>query len=492
MPPAFSSLRFALACSFVAFLYYSFLITNGRLGIYELFAPVGLGMTFNSMLQHLLMGRFDVDAAAIGAEAFIKDGKSYTYFGILPAILRLPLWVTGKLRAVDMTVLSCVLAATVAVFFKASTLGMLHKVSSSRSSRPWIVVGAVAIVFSGPQLQFLRPTIYQEVVSWAAAFGAAYVFCALYGLIVRRDFPLSLLVIMSTLAGLVLMTRFLTGFGFYLSTGLLLLVLAWRQAVAGKPPASQIPARIAAFLTRGRMMLPIAVLLLFLVLAGTVNYERWGNPTLFLDLSLNVRWQDPGRIPRLTEYGTLNLHRIGFGLSYYLFPIWAVVRSDGKFLFHEFQTRMVDTAEFPPSSLFLSDPLTIALSGVFLTLMVRWRRLRLVDPLAVSAIVAGTILPIGATCAAIYYAFRYRSEFYPFLDLTGFLGLFFLLDNPERWFRRRSAVLTALFVVLLVQIGASHVLLVLYKLSLFGNTDPGMLTSGLIAYYWSALESMLR
>jgi hypothetical protein len=56
-----------------AALYYAFLLCAGTSG---LFAPAEHGMIFNSMLLHLLHGRFDVDPAAIGDEGYLRDGQS--------------------------------------------------------------------------------------------------------------------------------------------------------------------------------------------------------------------------------------------------------------------------------------------------------------------------------------------------------------------------------------------------------------------------------
>src|SRR5947209_10425927 len=66
--------------------YYALLVT--ALGSTGLFSPVTYGLTFNSMLLHLLDGRFDVDPAVIGPEGYLRDGAIYAYFGIFPALFR--------------------------------------------------------------------------------------------------------------------------------------------------------------------------------------------------------------------------------------------------------------------------------------------------------------------------------------------------------------------------------------------------------------------
>jgi hypothetical protein len=54
----------------------------------ELAAP---GMVFNSILEHLSHGEFDVYRAVIAFEGSLRDGKTYTYFLIVKALLRFPL-----------------------------------------------------------------------------------------------------------------------------------------------------------------------------------------------------------------------------------------------------------------------------------------------------------------------------------------------------------------------------------------------------------------
>src|SRR5271165_4876407 len=66
--------------------YYLFLLSNGT---FQLFAPEMLDQVFDNMLVHLLRGEFTVDREVIGFEAFTHDGKTYAYFGVLPALLRL-------------------------------------------------------------------------------------------------------------------------------------------------------------------------------------------------------------------------------------------------------------------------------------------------------------------------------------------------------------------------------------------------------------------
>ena len=158
-------------------LYYSAWITNGS---FRLLRPMKYGLVFNNMLEHLLRWEFDVDPGLIEGEGFVHDGKAYAYFGILPALLRFPLLLAGRLEDVNVTILSCVLAAGISVFFKLAAIATISRAVSDRGSlyAVWLSV-ALAIALGGPELQFLDASIYQEVVNWAGALGSVFVYLAI-------------------------------------------------------------------------------------------------------------------------------------------------------------------------------------------------------------------------------------------------------------------------------------------------------------------------
>ena len=122
-PPIVAKIRinvYYLVLVVVAFLYYTFLIAGHS---FELFGPTELGMSFNSMLEHLQRGQFDIDPQAIRFEGYVHNGKTYSYFGILPALLRLPLYAVGYLKRYDVTRLYCAIAATLGLCFQACERG---------------------------------------------------------------------------------------------------------------------------------------------------------------------------------------------------------------------------------------------------------------------------------------------------------------------------------------------------------------------------------
>jgi len=60
-------------------------------GNFRLFDAERFTSFYDAQARALLHGRFDVPPDAIGFEAFVREGKSYGYFGIAPSLIRLPL-----------------------------------------------------------------------------------------------------------------------------------------------------------------------------------------------------------------------------------------------------------------------------------------------------------------------------------------------------------------------------------------------------------------
>ena len=106
-----NELRLLLVLVAFMLLYYGALITKGDFNFLQRY-PIGL--TFNSMLEHLLHGQFDVDPEAVRKEGYLRDGRVYAYWGIFCALIRLPLLAFKSGLMTDVTVLSCLIAICLA------------------------------------------------------------------------------------------------------------------------------------------------------------------------------------------------------------------------------------------------------------------------------------------------------------------------------------------------------------------------------------------
>ncbi|MCX7383483.1 MAG: hypothetical protein NT133_19170 [Alphaproteobacteria bacterium] len=352
------------------------------------------------------------------------------YFGILPALLRLPLLAIPGGMAMDVTRLSIVLAAAFAAFWQIRAVWLLVE---SRAVPPVLaaVLGA-ALVLGGPQVQFLRATVYEEVLHWSTAFAAMFVCHALAGLI-GRDFVRRLRWL-ALAVGLALLTRASTGAGLMVALAGLLAVLAWRGE------------------TLRRLAGAAGIAAAFVAVVMAVNFVRWGNPFTVVELSahlMNARF--PDRLARVAAGGEFSLARIPYGLMYYAAPVWPFYWPGGGLMFAGYQARMVE-AELPPASFLLSDPLLLLLAA----------RLR---PRAapVLAIAAGLALPALLMLGLVFMNHRYRHEFYPLLSFAAFAGL---------WLRPgRVPALRVWAILAVIGIGFAHLFLLFYLRAGMGPAD---------------------
>ncbi len=449
-------------------------------------APTPFGTAFNSMAEHLLMGRFDVDPDAIDAEGFDVDGRTVSYFGIFCAAIRIPLVLLPGFAKTDVTGWSCLIAVWLAVWFQWRAIALSWRArprqnalgqnalgqnalgqnvldqnalnqsvdndATASSRRAWLTAGLLISVFLGGQhIQFLRVSIYQEPINWAFAFAMAFVWLIARGLTLPGDFDLKTLSSMAICAGLALLTRVSFGIGLYAALGLFLLVRV--------PPRSWIA--------------PACVLLTFMMLTGIVNQGRWGSPFIFADFSrFNLSLDaTPERLGHLAAYGTFHPARIRLGLSYYFVPIWTWIRADGHVLFAETQATFMDAMELPPGSFLPHGSircLGLAAVGVF---AVRDR--------GRAALLLGLSVPPVLMLCAISMAHRYRAEFYPFLFCAALFGI----DAISRWASTTRRFRVAVIASVLMGVIASHGMAVLDARSPWGPGESYLERYGLIGTY---------
>jgi hypothetical protein len=275
---------------------------------------------------------------------------------------------------------------------------------------------------------------------------------------------------LAIVAGLCLLTRVSTGLGLYLAFGFLWLLLAWRRWRSG-----------ASLASLARLGLPLAIAVGFAAIVGVINQSRWGNPLTFADLSRAlILDRFPDRLVRLHEYGEFNLVRLPFGLVYYFFPLWVLRDGAGALWWGAFQARTIDAVELPPASFFLSDPLLVGLTAYGIVQLLRRRTVP--DRAAVWPLLCGFAVPIALMLIAIDMSFRYRLEFYPFMELAAFAGLTRLLTVAGK---RARVIVTA---GALWSIVAAHAMWVLYMMSPFGPAAQVMGRHSLIGFYGSLLQ----
>ncbi len=350
--------------------------------------------------------------------------------------------------------------------FNLASLLIIWRAVGRPERRPLLVIVAVALLFGGAQIQFLMASLWQEATLWAAALAAAFVYLVVRGYFSERGFTAGLLAWLAAAAGLCLITRVSTALGLYLALGLLMLQLLWQEWRAGR-----------SLRLLGQMIPGAAILLVFIAVAGFVNYQRWGDPLAFTGTMDSYLMTTPEWSALLDRYGIFNIVRLGYGLAYYFVPAWAISTSDGTLLWSAFQHRTIFSVELPPASFFLSDPLIVGLT-VFALVQLVTNREALNRAIAVP-VLAGLVVPIALMLTFNGMAFRYRLEFYPFFDLCAFLGFAVLVSRPK------APPLIPAAAAAIVGVVASHGLWILYVISRFGDATKRLAGMDVISFYSS-------
>jgi len=451
---------FFVALIFAITFYYLFLLSNGTLRI---FAPEAMDKVFDSMLVHLLRGEFNIDREAIGFEAATRNGLTYTYFGVFPALLRLLAMPFVDVAQAELARLSCLTAVVIFVALQVRMLLVVYE-RVPAGGRGFLATMVAATVLSGPQVYLLGSAwIYHEPILWAGVLAAAFNLIA-----VRRAFGEGALrfgdlVLLAVLAGLAINTRAPVGVALYLGTVLLIVWTAWTRHATEHLRRTSARVLLDAIWALARdpcIWLPILVLGLLAAGAGMVNFERWGNPFVFAGADSYWVQRHPDFMTAVHEYGTFNLRRVWVGALYYATGIPYVLKAVPPFA----QLFKYTQIEAPPLSPLLTNPLTVLLAGVGLYRL--WGRPDLHD----GGLAILRLALVGHACAVAlilaYFALtmRYRFDFAPFTTLVALVGYRSLsmttAATSDAWSKRLG---TAGIGLCVLGILGSHYILLVHK-----------------------------
>jgi hypothetical protein len=146
------------------------LLTRGSFSIGH---RVGFGIFYEAQARALLHGHLDIPPAATAGEAIVLGGRSYGYFGIVPAVLRLPLMLFYP-HGFPYLAPWYFLAAY--ALEAAAAIGLVrwarrHVTHRSRWSSLLEVAFLVAVLGSASLQLSVRSYMYEEAILWGVAFG---------------------------------------------------------------------------------------------------------------------------------------------------------------------------------------------------------------------------------------------------------------------------------------------------------------------------------
>jgi hypothetical protein len=151
-------------------------------GQFRLIYPDAFGAFYDTQAQSLLQGRLDVPEWVLASEAFVVNGKYYGYFGLTPALLRVPLMMAGDVGFGHMTrswMLVDYLACLAGAYVLLGYVTRLVRGAGARPS-PWAVGLLMLASGAGSTLLFLasRAYIYHEAILCGVAFAIWSITCS--------------------------------------------------------------------------------------------------------------------------------------------------------------------------------------------------------------------------------------------------------------------------------------------------------------------------
>jgi hypothetical protein len=419
-----------------AALYYALLLTDGT---GNLFGDETLGLVYNDMALRLLHWDFTADPGILAAEGFLSQGRTVSYFGILPALLRLPLIPLIDLHTVQVGRLSCWLALSLAAWVQASLLlRVCRSLPATPAARGLTACALAALLFSGPQLGAAASAgVYYEPIVWASFFVLLFLRVGVGRVVAGGALGPWEWAALGACAGAGLCARATAGLGMIASLGVL--------AAADWLAAPRLLLRLRAW--------PGALALFPLLgFALAVNDARWGNPFTFVNYDLNTFYQVfPLALAVRRTVPDFRLANIPVHALIYLFGPWPALQRFGQ------------GSLYPPGSFLAADATALLLLGA-----AACRGLRRRWSWRMSALLLAPGLQVLVMLAYRDTSFRYRYEFLSFLAVGAAFGARELAGTLRPpWIGRAVA---ALVLLTAANIADSHIDVLQAKLYGFART----------------------
>jgi Bacterial Ig domain len=182
---------------------------------------------YDDQARALLGGHLSLPQGSIGLEAFIHDGRTYTYFGLFPSLIRMPFLALTHSLDGRLSALSMLAAWLVTAFFATALVWRIRTVVRGGAALGWAETASYGVllfsILAGSVLVFLASTPYafNEDEAWSVALACGSIF-TLLGLIERPSWRR--LIACGVLVLLTNLNRPTTGYACILAT---FLVAAW-------------------------------------------------------------------------------------------------------------------------------------------------------------------------------------------------------------------------------------------------------------------------
>ena len=397
---------------------------------------------YDLQARAMLAGHLWLPPGSIGIEAFLHDGHQYTYFGLFPSLLRMPVLLVTHRFDGQLTAPSMLLSWLVTGLFSSLLCWRVRVLVRGEAALGWAEASCygvfVAAISGGSVLLYLAasPRVSHEDLAWSAALTIAAAF-ALVGVIERPSWGRVL-----ASGGLILaaaLDRSPTGYACILAA---LLVAGW--LALGRAGRDR---RKWAWSTAVAGLVP-------LVVAVLVNEAKFGKAFGFSEA--DQVWTQVNAHRRLylaTSGGSgFGLHFLPTTLVAYLQP--AGIHFQAAFPYITLPTspaaavgRVILDQSYPTASVTASMPLLLALACWGVVTAFRPRPLGPLVP--VRLLLVATATATGGVLLFGYIADRYLADFLPFLVLAGIIGLVDIWRRVDGQSRRSVRVVTVAAIVVL-------------------------------------------
>jgi hypothetical protein len=190
------SRRFGAVCvaaaivASIPYLWVLFDLWNGSFSLFRTNNRFDRNPMYDVQARALMHGHLWLPSGSIGYEAFVSNGHQYTYFGIFPSLLRVPVFLftssfDGRLFAPS------ILAAWIATaVFSSLLLWRLRVLLRPETTLGWVEAASYAVllfsILAGSTLIYLAssPDVFSEDEAWSVALAIGSLF-ALVGVIER-------------------------------------------------------------------------------------------------------------------------------------------------------------------------------------------------------------------------------------------------------------------------------------------------------------------
>jgi hypothetical protein len=143
------------------------------------------GFFYDLQARAMFHGHLNVPNGELGIEGFLHDGKTYTYFGIFPSLLRMPVLIFTSRYDGDLTAPSLLLAWLMTALFSSLMLWRLRVVTRGRAVLGRAEAASfgvlMATIMGGSVLIYLAatPFVYNEDFAWSVPLTVGSLFTLL-------------------------------------------------------------------------------------------------------------------------------------------------------------------------------------------------------------------------------------------------------------------------------------------------------------------------